>query len=363
MSGSGPVGPMTFGLFEKRIDGDDCLMELARLRFQQAGMGAEMHAVAPEQLGSVLRFRPFPEAPVVVHLPREWNLEEERCRQRITEFAACFAGRVHGLVLHDHADMAVRPEDFLKAALEMDSRLQPIERCPMLFIEYAAGLEPGLFAEFFRLIRALVRISACVDIGHVGIRQARRAYAQIHPGQDICAVKSRGADLPGVMADVESAVNTALPTVIDLIEAVGVAGKPVHFHLHDGHPLSTSSPFGISDHLSFLAEVRLAFNQGGRRSVPLMFGRAGLSRIVSKALEVIGAGNISFTLEIHPTFDRMQLGDAAPLFSHWQDKTNAEKMNHWLSVLAENHRLLREAIDAAQRPQSRDAGRAGSKRL
>ena len=35
--------PLTLGLFEKRIDGDDCLLDLARLRFQQAGLGAEMH--------------------------------------------------------------------------------------------------------------------------------------------------------------------------------------------------------------------------------------------------------------------------------------------------------------------------------
>ena len=41
---------MTLGLFEKRIEGDDALMELARLRFQQAKMGAEMHAATPEQL-------------------------------------------------------------------------------------------------------------------------------------------------------------------------------------------------------------------------------------------------------------------------------------------------------------------------
>jgi hypothetical protein len=73
-----------------------------------------------------------------------------------------------------------------------------------------------------------------------------------------------------------------------------------------------------------------------------MFGPAGLGRIVAKAMETID--RVSFTLEIHPTADRLSLGDAESLFGHWQDKTNAEQMNHWLSVLARNHALLLESI-------------------
>jgi hypothetical protein len=49
-------------------------------------------------------------------------------------------------------------------------------------------------------------------------------------------------------------------------------------------------------------------------------------------------------LEIHPANGRLALGDAAPLFSHWRDKTNAERMNQWLFVLGKNHELLRKAI-------------------
>src|SRR5436305_461690 len=138
---------LTLGLFEKRIEGDDCLMELARRRFQQAGMGAEMHAGTPEQLYGLMKFRPSEEAPVVVHL----------------------------------------------------------------------------------------------------------------------------------------AVHAAPATVLDVVENLGALGKPVHFHLHDAHPLSTFSPFGVSDHLSFLAEIPLRFDYPGRRSLPLMFGPPGLGRIVAKA--------------------------------------------------------------------------------
>jgi hypothetical protein len=45
------------------------------------------------------------------------------------------------------------------------------------------------------------------------------------------------------------------------------------------------------------------------------------------------------TLEIHEHDGRLPLGDAAPLFRHWQDLTNAERMNHWLAVLADNQAI------------------------
>jgi hypothetical protein len=348
-----PIHPLTLGLFEKRIEGDDYLLELARRRFQEAGMGAEMHAGTPEQLESALKFRPAPDAPLVVHLPRDFNLANEFSRRQIADFAGRFAGRVHGLVLHDHRDMATRPDEFVCAAREINSRLQPITCCPLLFVEYAVGLEPEVFTKCFESIRELEKISACIDVSHVGIRQAQRAYAQIHPGEDVCALKSQSAKLPHVMADTDTAVNSALPTVLNLIAAIGALGQPVHFHLHDGHPLSTFSPFGVSDHLSFLMEIPLPFEHRGRRAVPLMFGPAGLSQIVAQALKTIGAGRVSFTLEIHPTFERLPLGEAAALFGHWRDKTNAEKTNHWLAVLQANHSLLREAINAAQGASAR----------
>ena len=340
--------PLTLGLFEKRIEGDDGLLELARLRFQQAGMGAEMHAGTPEQLDWMMRFQPSPQSPVVVHLPRDFNLAEENSRRRIFNLAAHCTGRVHGFVLHDHRDMAGRAEEYLRAAPELNARLQSIEGRPLVFVEYAVGLEPEVFAKFFESIRPLARISACIDVSHVGIRQAQRAYAQLRPGEDVCALKSQPAHLPQVMDDVEAAVNSALPTVLHLIETLGALGKPVHFHLHDGHPLSTFSPFGVSDHLSFLATIPIGFEWRGQRTVPLMFGPAGLAQIISQALKSIGGERVSFTLEIHPAAGQLPLGDASALFGHWRDKTNAEKMNHWLAVLAENHRLLRVAITAAR---------------
>jgi hypothetical protein len=330
----------TLGLFDKRIEGDDSLMELARLRFRQAGLGAEMHGGAPEQVEAGLRFRPAPEAPVMVHLPRELNLAEDASRRRIAEFASRLAGRVCGLVLHDHADLAARPGAYLQAAREMEGRLEETQGGPMLFIEYAAGLEPGVFAGFFEEIRGLPRISACIDTGHVGIWQARQTWSMTHPGQDICSLKSQPPGLLEAMPEVDAAVRTALPAVLHLIGVIGSLGKTMHFHLHDGHPLSTISPFGVSDHLSFLAEIPLPFEYHGRRFALPMFGLSGLRRIVAKALECIAPAPVSFTLEIHPTLERLPLGDAAPLFAHWTDKTNAEMMNHWLWTLSRNHSAM-----------------------
>jgi len=169
----------------------------------------------------------------------------------------------------------------------------------------------------------------------------------MHPGEDICALKSQPPELLSRMPDVERAVASALPVVLSLAESIAALGKPLHVHLHDGHPLARFSSFGVSDHLSFLTEVPLGFEFRGRSSLPLMFRPAGLSQIVACVLHAMGEVPASFTLEIHPVDGRLALGEAAALFSHWQDKTNAEKMNHWLSIIGDNHALLRRAIDAA----------------
>ena len=43
---------------------------------------------------------------------------------------------------------------------------------------------------------------------------------------------------------------------------------------------------------------------------------------------------------LNPTEGRLPLNDACYLFNHWQDKTNGERMNHWLSVLCQNRELV-----------------------
>jgi hypothetical protein len=347
---------MTLGLFEKRIKGDDCLLELARQRFREADLGAEMYADTPEHLEWMMSFRPSSDTPVMVHLARELNLAEEASRRRIWEFVTRFSGRVCGWVLHDHAAMAAPGEDYLEAARWMNHALEKVAGCPRLFIEYAVGLEPADFAWFFAAIPDLERIGPCIDIGHVGLRQARVLYARSHGGEDICALKSQSARLPQVIADVEAAVSSAAAAVLDLLTIISTLRKPVHFHLHDAHPLSTVSPFGVSDHLSFLTEIPLTFEHRGRRAASPMFGPAGLSKLVAQAVKTMGRQRLSFTLEIHPTVERLPLGEAESLFGHWADKTNAEQMTHWLSVLCRNHLLLWQAIQEASPAHGRSPG-------
>ena len=335
------------GLFEKRIDGDDCLLELARLRFRQAGMGTEIYSPNPGLLEWMMGFRPDGNAPVVGHLARAMNVAEAACHPQIEDFARRFAGRVHGLVIHDHPLLAENPREYLRAAQELNARLHPIQNCPWLLVEYAAGVELEAFLRFVEAIRALDRISICVDIGHVGIEQTRQAYFKMHPRVDVCALKSQPALIQEALPELECAMASALPAVLGLVKKLGAGGKPVHFHLHDGHPLSTFSPFGVSDHLSFLTGIPLNFEHRGRREARLMYGPGGLFEIIAAAMQAIGGERLSCTLEIHPPAERLPLGDAEPLFYHWRDKTNAEKMNAWLSVLGENHQLLQLAITAA----------------
>jgi hypothetical protein len=336
--------PITLGLFERRIQGDDCLMELASRRFNEARMGAEIHAAGPEQLESDMNFRPWPNAPVMVHLPRDFNLADERSRTGVYEFARRFEGRVCGLVLHDHKSMVECTSAYLAAAREVNRRLSQQHTAPRLYIEYAVGLDPVEFANFFESISDLDRVGPCIDISHVGIKAARVAYARNHGGEDIRSLKSQPPRLQHVIDDVQTAVAAGCTAVFDLVKAISAGNNPVHFHLHDGHPLSTLSPFGVSDHLSFLTEIPLSFEHSGRRSVPSMFGPAGLRGLVTHVLKLLGHRQLSFTLEIHPDNQRLPLNDAVDLFNHWTDKTNAEKMNHWLSVLTVNHVLLRQAL-------------------
>jgi len=328
------------GLFQKRIEGDDCLLVLAKMRFEQAGLGAEFYAGQPDELEWLLNFKPPNDAPTVAHLPRSINLLDAASRANVVEFARRFAGQVLGFVVHDQPELASQPEHYLTAVRELNARLEEIRDSPWVFIEFAAGLYPATFAQFAENIASCQRTSVCVDVGHVGIWQARAAFAAMHPGQDVCNLKPHHPDLRALVVDVQRATAAALPAVRQLIRRLGAIGKPVHFHLHDGHPASTFSPFGVSDHLSFCTEIPLPFEHQGRRALPLLYGPEGLKDIIATALNALGAERCSFTLEIHPPEGRRALDDASPLFDHWSDKTNAEQMNHWLGVLRDNQQLV-----------------------
>ena len=327
------------GLFDQRIHGDHALLELARLRFGQSGLAAETYADSPSRLEWVLGFvAPHATLPVV-HLSREVDLLTERGREIVEDFAARFAGRIWGMVVHDKSEMAARTDELVMRMQELGSRLHG---GPYLFLEYAAGLEPAWFAELGEKLRDVERVSLCIDVGHVGIRAARHSFSRTHPDLDLAALTPDDPRLPELVDEVQSATESALPTVLELIRTLGRTGKPLHFHLHDGHPLIP----GLSDHFSFLTQIPIPFLHDGRTSLPSMFGPSGLADLVRTAIDACGTQQLSLTLEIHQADGRLPLGDAADLFRHWRDTTNAERMNHWLSVLSQNAMLVTAASRA-----------------
>jgi hypothetical protein len=81
----------------------------------------------------------------------------------------------------------------------------------------------------------------------------------------------------------------------------------------------------------------------------MMYGPGGLASIVSAAIGACPPQRVSFTLEVHQAEGRLPLSDAAWLFAHWADTTNAERMNYWLSVLSENAMLTADSISQTRR--------------
>ncbi len=328
-------------LFQQRIAGDDALLRLAGLRFAQMGVAAEVYADTPDQLDYVLQFAPSAGRLPVVHLNRGLNLLHERGRAAVADFAGRFAGRVAGLVVHDRDEMAAQTDRLLAGMRELNARLAEHPDGPMVFLEYAAGHDPGWFVDVAEGLRAAERVSCCIDVGHIGIRQASAEFWLRHPGLGLGHLSPADDRLPELIADVQDAVQTCLPTVLDVTRSLGQIGKHVHFHLHDGHPLIP----GLSDHFSFLTRLPVPFSYRGRRSLGMMYGPAGLASIVATAIEACPQG-ASFTVEVHQAEGRLPLADAARLFPHWRDTTNAERMNYWLSVLSENALLIGSAKGA-----------------
>ena len=335
-----PGLPPIHVLFQQRVAGDDALLKLAGLRLAQAGLAAEAYADTPGQLGHVLRYAPpHPRLPTV-HLNRGLNMLRENDRGVVEEFATRFAGLLSGMVVHDHSDMGTQTPGLVAALRELDAHVTRSPGAPRVFLEYAAGLEPGWFVEVAERLKDLEQVSCCIDVGHVGVRQARARFARDHPDLSLWSLSPDDERLPSLVADVQDAVAGALHEVIDMTRSIGRLGKHLHLHLHDGHPLVV----GLADHFTFLMRLPIPFSHEGRQSLGMMYGPAGLAGIVAAATEACGLDRLSFTLEIHQVEGRLPLGDAAGLFQHWRDTTNAERMNHWLSVLAQNAMLVDQSI-------------------
>jgi hypothetical protein len=341
--------PSLKAIFHRQIDGDHALLQLAQSRFQQACLAPEYYPGSPEELRSELRFHPSDSDQYTVHLPRDVRILDRHGHDRICAFAAAADRRIIGFVVHDQPEVASRFSDYVAAARQLDDRLRRDGLKGLVFIEYAAGLEPGTFIDLHWALRDCPSLGACIDISHIGIRQCQRTFEREHPGVDVCQLKSHHAELQKHVDGVQSACRTALPVVVGVVHEVGRIGKLLHFHLHDGHPSSTFSAYGVSDHLSFFREIPIPFGCRGRYRLPTLYGPTGLWEIVAAARRMLPDEQLSFTLEIHPTGERQQLGEHEHLFRHWRDRANAERMNYWIEELLRNHQLLQEVVEAQSR--------------
>ncbi len=339
--------PLRLGMFRPQIEGDHHLMELAQRRYSEAKIGAEFYPTSLEDLQASLEFRPLTERRYTLHLPRHLRLTERQGINTIMAFAERARSDAYGLIIHDQWEMATKPQEYVQAIRGINNALLKLEPSPYLFIEYAVGLEVSNYVAVFEAVQECERVSACLDIGHIGIRKAQLLYGQLHPGVDVCQLKPTTPKLPAMMQDVVTVTAMALPTVLQVIQGIGRLDKPLHFHLHDGHPLSTFSIYGVCDHLSFYHEIHLPFAHNGQFTVPLMYGPAGLREIIRTALRVLPSKKLSFMLEIQPQDQHLELGRYAELFKNWQDKRNAEQMNAWLETVLLNLRLLNEECGPA----------------
>ena len=327
-------------LFQRRVNGDDALLRLARLRFEQFGLAAEIYAGSAAELKHTIAFVPTGTRLPMVHLSRGTDLLRAADRADVVALVRRFGGRVSGFVVHDRLDMPARLSEFQAAAAEMSRAL--VETGPArLFVEYAAGSQPAEFVTMGAALDAIPQVGLCIDTGHVGIRESRRAFARLRPDVtvDLAHLEPGDPGLPALVDDVQSAVAAGLPAVLDLVAALVQQGTPTHFHLHDGHPLIR----GLSDHFGFQNRLTIPFIHNGVRSLDPLFGVSGLRTILA-ATQAFDAGQASLTLEIHQVDARLPLaGDAIALFSDWRDLTNAERMNAWLAVLTE-HAVLVAAL-------------------
>lgn len=332
---SSPDDPLVRGLFQRRIAGDEALLGLAALRFRQAGMGVELYAETPQQLERLLRFAPPTSALPTVHLDRRIDVLTAGGRASIAGFQRRFAGRIAGVIIHDRANMAGRLEA-TAAALQDLGTAPASSGLPTVFLESAGGLDVERFVRVAELIKNVELASVCLDVGHVGIRHAREEITRRLGSAGVPGTYD--PDLVSVIEPVAESVASALSVVVSMIDALGEIDKPVHFHLHDGHPLTS----GLSDHRSFLTRVPIPFPFRGSSSLPQLYGPGGLASILAHARRM--KAQPSYTLEIHQVEGRLPLLDAQPMFAHWTDLTNAERMNYWLGVLAENQLLTRDLL-------------------
>ena len=315
-----------------------------RRRFHAADLGPEFYPENPAALVRTMSFHPGQSSGTsTVHLPRHLNLFDPRSLDEIVAFARCCGPGVRGMIVHDQPDVAGRFEEYVRQVRVLNERLEEEDQDRSSSSSMLWGWRcPGSSNSSRRCVIASGLVPASTSATSLSANVSG-LIARSHPGIDPCGMKPGSPELPAHVEEIQEVCQMAVPVVLDAIEGIGALGKPLHFHLHDGHPSSTFSEYGVCDHLSFFQEIPIPFAHRGAHTLPTIFGPLGLLRVVSAATRTPAADALSFTLEIHPPAGRRELGEYGHLFRHWRDLTNAERMNHWIDVLLQNHRLLRDA--------------------
>jgi hypothetical protein len=239
-------------------------------------------------------------------------------------------GRLLGMILHDRPEMGANEEQTVSALQALDQALGTLPNAPILFLEFGCTLSLEAYDRLIASVSALPLISSCIDIGHIGLT-AVQVHFEAKTGVELSTL--RGQSLaPDLLPPLHEAMAAALPAVTSLIQSVGCHGKPLHLHLHDGHPLSTLSRWGVSDHLSFLQPLSIEVEGQPTLLEPGIFGVGGLQQILHSVTRK-DMPPASLAIEIHPQPGRTPLGRFEPLFHHWEDRSGAEAMNAWIDTL------------------------------
>lgn len=342
--------PEVFGILHRHLAGDQSLLRLAQAQLESAGMGAEVYPASVAQALADWQYVPRGLRRHIVHLPRTWDVCSANDRGLVLAFARSLAGRVRGLVLHDQPDWPRRTDALAAALADLDRQLATVEGEPMLFLEYAAGLTPDTYANIVQRLVHLPRVSACIDTGHVTAFVAKGWMTERHPRLQITSVDPADPGLGALAADLREAARRATEALVGLADRLASIGKPMHFHLHDGHLLSRLSRYGVSDHLPFGQTIPVGTALAGDGALPTMLGSEGLGRVLAAVRAHLSAADVSLTLELHPhlRLARKPLGSWASWFRHWTDLTNAELTHAWLDQVTEQAALVRRLWTAVR---------------
>jgi hypothetical protein len=199
-------------------------------------------------------------------------------------------------------------------------------------------------------------VAPCIDTGHVTVFATRTHFMQERPEGEFWALAEDGRRARDAWPLLEASMAYGREALLGLVERVAALGGPLHFHLHDAHPLSLLSHYGVRDHLSFTEQVPVPREVSANGHVTTLLGTQGLERVIGATLKRLPPERVTFTVEVHHTraAPRAVLGAETELFHHWMDHSNAELTSAWVDTLVANAELVRAAATRALEAERSD---------